>query len=116
MASPRRLEKLSNLLKEEIARIIDREVEFPEDAIATITRVEVSPDVHYAAVFLSLLGIKPGDALAVLKKNIYSLQQILNRRVRMRPVPRIKFMIDEGEVKREGVERSLAELKQKGEV
>ena len=49
MASLRRLEKLNMLLKEELARIIDREVDFPAGTLVTITRVETSSDMHYTA-------------------------------------------------------------------
>lgn len=103
------------MLKDELARILDRELDIPEDTLVTITRVAISPDVHYATASISILGRKRKETLAVLKKNVSHIQQVLNRRVRIRPVPRIKFAVDEEEIKREGIEKSLAELKQKGE-
>jgi ribosome-binding factor A len=51
-----------------------------------------------------------------LFKKIYIIQQSLNRRLRMRPVPRIRFTLDEEELRREKVERSLAALKRKGDL
>lgn len=116
MASERRIEKLNIFFRDEIARIIDREVEFLENALVTVTLVSVSPDMHYADVFISVLGGNDKEALEILQKNVYNIQQILNRKVRMRPVPKIRFMLNENEVRRETVEKSLAELKRKGEV
>lgn len=116
MASERRIEKLSELLKEETAKIIARELELPHETLVTITRVEVSRDARYAAIFISLLCASPEETLEIIKKHTYTTQQTLNRRLRMRPVPQIHFVLDEGEIRREGVEKSLAKLKRKGEV
>ncbi len=103
-------------MREELSRILEREVEFPPGILVTITRLEVSEDVHYATVFLSVLGEERDEALAMVRKNTYHIQQGLNRRMRMRPVPRISFQIDEAEERREVVEKSLAELKKRKEL
>lgn len=116
MASERRIQKLEQVLREECAHILEREIELPEGAIATITRAVVSSDARYAAVYVSVLGAGAGEALEILAKKVYHIQQLLNRRLRMRPVPRIRFAIDEEEVQRERVEKSLAELKVKKEI
>lgn len=134
MASDRRTQKLGEVLREEIAKILDREIEFAEGAIVTLTRVAVSPDARYATAFISILpvrsqspkatadsqanrtsnGVLGGgkkETLEILDKNVYNIQQFLNRRLRMRPVPQIRFALDEQEVQRERIEKSLAELK-----
>ena len=111
MASLLRLEKINILLKEELSKIIDRELEFPEGIIVTITRVVSSQDLHYATVLISIFGADHKLPLAILQKNVYNIQQILNRKMRMRPVPKIRFGVDEEETRRETVEKYLAELK-----
>lgn len=116
MASPRRLEKLNMLLKDELAKIINREIDFSAHAIVTITHVRVSPDLHYALAYISVLGTDEKGALDILKKSVYDIQRLLNKKFRMRPVPAIRFVIDEGELRRERVEESLAELKRKKEL
>lgn len=110
MATARRVERINQLLREEITRIIDREVE-TDDALVTVTRVAASPDALHATVFFSVLGAAPKDVLALLNKNVYDIQQMLNRRLRMRPVPKIRFAPDEEEANRERVEKSLAQAK-----
>ena len=116
MSSERRIEKLQMLLREEIARILDREYEFPSGTLVTVTRIDISPDKRYAAVFISLLGVDPLGALALIKKSVYHIQQMLNRTLRMRPVPQIHFELDKAELQRESIEKSLAQLKRKGEL
>lgn len=116
MASLRRIEKLQNLLREEITRLVDREIEFSEGMLVTISRVAVSRDALHANIFFTVLGGSQTDALAILEKNVYHVQQLLNRRLAMRPVPKIRFAVDEEELRREGIEKSLAELKRKKEI
>lgn len=116
MTAGRRIERLKELLREELSKILDRELEFPDEGLVTITRVVISPDKHYAAVLISILGTETKKVMEILEKNVYNVQQLLNRRVRMRPVPKISFALDEGEAEREKVEKSLAELKRKKEI
>ena len=109
-------EKLNMLLRDELGKIIDRDIEFAEGALVTITRVVTSSDIRYATVMLSVLNGSDSNVLELLAKNIYGIQQRLNRILRMRPVPRIRFAIDEEELRRESVEQSLAKIRQKGEL
>mgnify|MGYP001567582500 CR=1 FL=1 len=67
MASERRIQKLNQLLRDELAKIIDREIEFPEGSLVTVTRVSVSPDARYATVFITALGGDAADTLAPLE-------------------------------------------------
>ncbi|OGQ47169.1 MAG: ribosome-binding factor A [Deltaproteobacteria bacterium RIFCSPLOWO2_02_FULL_44_10] len=116
MASKRRIEKLNNLLREEIAKAVDRELEFPDGYLVTITRVRASDNLYHAAVFFSVLAGDAEKALVILQKNVYNIQQQINRKLRMRPVPKIRFVIDKGEKNREEIEQKIAELKRKGEL
>ncbi len=117
MPSPRRVEKLANLLREELAGILKRDIEFPDGVLVTVTRVALSPDGHYASAFISVLGgDKPQSALEILAKNIYHIQQTVNRRMPVRPVPKITFQRDQEEERRERVEESLAQLRKKKDI
>lgn len=98
------------LLRDELACIIDREFDFPDRRMITITQVTISPDARYATVFLSVLGAKSEDTVTAITKDVWRVQQMLNKRLRMRPVPQIRFAVDVGEAKRQGVEKSLASL------
>ncbi len=109
-------EKLNMLMRDELGKIIDRQIDFPEGSLVTITRVHTSSDLRYATVFLSVMNADEQNVLEMLAKNVYDIQQQLNRKLRMRPVPKIRFAIDEEEVRREQVEQSLAQLKRKGEI
>ncbi|MDP3710709.1 MAG: 30S ribosome-binding factor RbfA [bacterium] len=116
MSGSLRVEKLENVLREEISKIIDKDIDLPDDNLLTITRVEISPDVHYADVFVSILGKDPRGVLEVLRKSVYNIQQPLNKKIRRRPVPAIRFRLDEQELRRESIERSLSKIKKNNEI
>ena len=110
MTAPRRIEKINMLLKEVLAGIIDREVEFPQGSLVTLTRVSVSSDGRYASAFFSAFGVSQDAMLELLKKNMYTIQQLINKKLRMRPVPQIHFALDEDEMRREGVEKAVSHV------
>ncbi|MBZ9572060.1 30S ribosome-binding factor RbfA [Patescibacteria group bacterium] len=88
----KRIQKVNELLKRELSQILLREAEFPQNTLVTITRVEASVDLREAKVFFSVIPesqIK--EILQILNREIYKFQQKINKRLKMRPVPKIKF-------------------------
>lgn len=62
MASPRRVERLNQLLREELSRLVRRELEDPRVEMVTITDVDVSGDLRHAKVFVrTLRDLQPAD-------------------------------------------------------
>ncbi|WP_213357759.1 30S ribosome-binding factor RbfA [Chlamydiifrater phoenicopteri] len=57
MTESRRLKKANALLREAIAQVILREVQHPKisNEWITVTRVSVSPDMHTAKVYVSIM-------------------------------------------------------------
>jgi len=111
MASERRIEKLNKLLRNEIANIISREISFDAGTLVTVTHVEVRRNLSQAEVFITALPdrVLP-QVLKVLNNSIFELQQILNKRLRMRPVPKIIFKADKGQIKAEAVYKAMSEV------
>ena len=108
----KRIEQVDVLIKEVASGILLRSIQFPEKALVTVTRVVTSPDIHYANVFVTVFSQKTsdlGEVMKILKHNIAAIQRELNRSLRMRPVPRIQFLIDEEETRRERIEKLISE-------
>ncbi len=107
----RRIQQVNALIKRELGQILLKEVEFSPDILVTVTRVETSPNLIESNIWVSVLpekGLK--RSLEILNRNIYILQQKLNQRLRMRPIPRIKFL-EERKTKEAGqVEEILEKL------
>jgi ribosome-binding factor A len=49
-----RIEKVENLIKEEISLIFLRKLRDPAFGLLTITNVKVSPDLHIAKIYISV--------------------------------------------------------------
>lgn len=70
-----------------------REVQFPEGALVTLTRVDTFPNLIETKVYVSVLpDDKAEEVLKILKSQVYFLQQKLNSRLKMRPIPKIQFV------------------------
>ncbi len=92
-----RLKKLNDLLRDEVGKILEKELEF-NDVLVTVVRAEISPTLEHATIWISVFPESKGEsALREINRNIYSLQQMLNKRLAMRPVPKIRFEIDRTE-------------------
>lgn len=93
---PHRLEKINQLLKKEIGQILLKELDFA-DVLVTITTVETSVDLKQAKIMISVLPFeKSQKVLEILNRQIFDFQQILNKKLKMKSVPKIYFKIDEG--------------------
>lgn len=91
-----RIEKVNELIKQEVGKTILSEINFSTDIMVTVMKAEVSKDLRYADVFISVLPFeKKEEAKEALKENIYFIQRILNKKLFMKPLPRIKFKIDD---------------------
>lgn len=106
-----RLKKVNELLRHQISELLLKEVDF-EGILVTLTRVETSTDLRQAKVGISVLPQEKKEvALRILQRNIFDLQQKLNKKLFMRPVPKIIFEIDKTEAKAQEVEEILGRIK-----
>ena len=92
----RRIERLNEQLRREISDILRREVRDPRIGVPTVTRVEVTPDLWVARVFVRAGGT-PADraeALEGLDGAAAFIRREL-RGLRVRRVPELRFEIDQ---------------------
>ena len=77
-----------------------------------MTRIETSDDLRDSNIFVSVMpGTDYQLVFGILNKNIYFLQHSLNRRLRMKPLPRIKFLREKTTVEAGRIEEILEKLK-----
>jgi len=108
----KRIQRVNQLIKKELSQILLREVDFPKDLLVTITRVETLNDLSEARVFISVMPESQAKRiLAILNRQIYQLQQKINKRLRMRPIPKIIFCEEKTTVEAGRIEEILEELK-----
>jgi ribosome-binding factor A len=107
----RRIERVNQLLKKEIGNILLRSVGVP-DVLITITEVDTSAPLTDVRVYISVLPTtKTEEIFRILDKEIYGIQQTLNKRLKMRPIPKIIFKKEKRTWQAESVEKAIEELK-----
>jgi ribosome-binding factor A len=112
----KRIQRVNQLIKREISQLILREIEFPEDTLITITRVNSTPDLREAKVFVSVMPEeKKVKAFVSLNRKIYQLQQKINKRLKMKIVPKLIFVEEEMTASAARIEKILEELKKEKE-
>ncbi len=108
----RRIEKVNSLIQEELSNILLREVEFPKNVLVTITRVETIINLSESKVYISTIPDNNIDEVfETLNRNIYDIQQCLNKRLNMRPIPKIVFKKEEKTEQADRIEGLLEGLK-----
>jgi len=92
----RRLEQVAGLLQEELSHLLEREVKDPRMGFVTLTGVELSPDLRHARVYFSVLGDEEAvqQSLAALERAAGFLRHELSRRLTLRQVPELHFVLD----------------------
>ena len=108
----RRTERLSEEIREEVALLIASELKDPRIGFVTVTRVEVTPDLRTARIYVGVLGTEKQrtTSLAGLKQGAGFLRRALGRTLRLRYTPELLFQYDEGLEASDRVAKLLAEI------
>lgn len=76
----------------------------------TVCEVRVSPDLHYATVYVLPLGGKDADeAMVALNRSKGELRHHIGKAIKLRFVPELRFMLDETFDRMEAMRRLLAD-------
>ena len=108
----RRTERLGEEIREEVALLIAGELKDPRIGFVTVTRVEVTPDLRTARIYVGVLGTEKQrtTSLAGLKQGAGFLRRALGRTLRLRYTPELVFQYDEGLEASDRVAKLLAEI------
>ena len=92
------MEKVADLLQSEIADLLQRRVKHPAvaEAIISITRIEVTPDLARARVHVSVLAAEEQqqETMEALERVEPFLHRELVKLLRIRRIPRLRFIAD----------------------
>jgi len=91
----RRTEQVAELLHRLIGDAFSRDLEFPDGTLATISEVDVAPDLKHAIVFVSVLPFdRSEDVLAFLVRNKGRIKKEVNKHLTMKFAPDFRFELD----------------------
>ena len=94
----RRLQRLSGLFQEELSELLLRHVKDPRLAqFVTITRVDITPDLSHARVYVSVMGSEEEktSTMVGLSAAARYLRRELNSRLSLRRIPELSFQRDD---------------------
>jgi ribosome-binding factor A len=96
MPANRRTIRLNQLLREELARLIQAEIKDPRVRSVTVTRVEATQDLSYADVYVRTLTDETPveDAIAGLESAEGFVRRRLGRELHLRRIPDFRFRAD----------------------
>lgn len=111
----KRIEQVNELLRKEIAFAIERDIELPE-VIATVTRVECSPELKIAKVWISVLpDNRAGSALQSIRQQQGLIYDALKKNTVLRRIPQLAFIFDNTEKDAAEIENILTDINTKDE-
>ncbi|MDA1189031.1 MAG: 30S ribosome-binding factor RbfA [Chloroflexi bacterium] len=94
----RRIDRISALMLQEISLLVTTELKDPRLAtVVSVTRVEVTSDLHTARVFISVLGDdeEKKKSIRALRSASGFIHHQLQQSLNLRAVPHLIFKLDE---------------------
>jgi len=108
----KRIHRVQELIKREVSKIFLKEIEFPEGTLVTVTRVEVSPDLNYTKVYISILPDSYFPRIMkILIGKLPLIQKKLNNALVMRNVPKILLTGEKTTQEADKIEGLLEKIK-----
>jgi len=110
---PKRLERVNQLIKEEISQVLQRELKDPRLGFVTVTDVEVSKDLRTAKVYVSVFGTEAEwrASLAALESAKGFIRNWLRQHLTLRIIPMLAFRPDRSIAHAASIQQLLTELR-----
>lgn len=107
-----RTDRVDELLRQEIGRILAKDVQDPHIGFATVTSVETTPDLRHARVRVSVIGgsAERAETLAALERATGYVRHELGVRLRLKRIPALHIALDESAERGTRVLQILEEL------
>ena len=115
----RRVNRINGLLREEISRLLSREIKDPRlSGLLTITQVRTSSDLRNAKVYLSVLGNDEANTTALqgIQSAATFLRKQLRERLRLKYVPFLTFEIDDSMETSDHIFRLMDQARQESDL
>ena len=113
----RRIERIENLIKARVARVIDSELSDPRRGMITVTKVEVDSELSRCLVYWSILGDEKARRLnqKMLDHAAPYVQREVAAVLTTRTVPRLSFVFDTSIEKAIHMDKLLGDIRRERE-
>jgi ribosome-binding factor A len=110
-----RTRRVAELIRAELSRILLVEFQDAASGLLTVTRVEVSPDLLVARVYLSVFGGQdPQGLLERIERSKGALRRALASRVKLKYNPELFFALDPGLDHQDRIDQIIEETRKHG--
>lgn len=88
--------RVGEQIRKEVAALLTKGVKDPRIGFVSVMAVHMSPDLHYASVYVSLYGDENErkSSLVGLQQSAGWIRREIGRRLRLRVTPEIRFFQD----------------------
>ena len=96
MAKQLRIEKLQELIKQEMSKMLLTDLKDPRIGFVTVTDVEMTGDLREAKIYVSIMGGQDEvkNSLEGLNSALGFIRREIGQRIRLRFTPEISFALD----------------------
>ena len=96
MAKQLRIEKLQELIKQEMSKMLLKELKDPRIGFVTVTDVEMTGDLREAKIYVSVMGgaEQVKSSLEGLNSALGFVRREIGQRIQLRFTPEISFALD----------------------
>ena len=96
MAKQLRIEKLQELIKQEMGKMLLTDLKDPRIGFVTVTDVEMTGDLRSAKIFVSVMGDEQQikNSLDGLQSALGFIRREIGQRIKIRFTPEISFALD----------------------
>ncbi len=110
--SKERAQRFNKLIKKELGKIIFNFLDVNPGVLVTVTQVLTNPNLFTSNIYISVYPSSEAEKiLDKLNRSIYQIQRSLNRKLEVRPVPKIFFKYDKNPEEAAQIEKLLEETK-----
>ncbi len=108
-----RTDRLNSLLKEVISEVIRKDVRNPHvNQLVTVTRVDITKDLHHAKVYISVIGTDEDkqETIAALQTAAGFIAIHSSKKVVLRYFPELTFKLDDSVEKHMRIQKLLGDI------
>jgi ribosome-binding factor A len=113
MAQGHRPDRVGDQIRQELSELLSRgEVHDPGIGFITLTRVQVTADLHLARVYYTTMGDEKArkETARALQRATPFFRRHVGARVQLRRVPELEFRFDESVAHQDRIEQIIREL------
>ena len=113
----RRTDRHGELFREENSKLLQKGLKDPRVGFATINRVDITEDLSYAKVLVSVMGTDKEKTSTIigLRNSSGFIRQFLGKGIKIRKIPELQFVLDENLDHAMHIQDILSDLKAKGQ-